>query len=476
MFINTAQKIFKNTGVQALGTIWNTLVGLLIAGLLSRYLGKAGYGEYSLVFIYLYFSTIIAYLGFDAILLREMSREKNEDNQNRLLTSALLLKLCFAVVAIGVTLLYLSFTHYSPTIKWAVVLVNLTLLIGAWESMEVVFKMRLKMQYSVISSVISQAIHLLFIYLAITKEMDLPYLISAYLIARTARVISIYAFSRKFIQFHFEWHWPSTLLIFKESLLLGLANGLWIIYYRVDNLMLDFMQGPGAVGQYNAAYKFVDMAFLLSGMLMNSIYPLMSSRYPGDIPGLKRIYQKSVNFISVIGGSLALLIILLSPYLITYIFGANFQESILTLRILGMVPLLIFLNNVVGHMLLVLGMQGKPLFTMRLFGVVINISVNLWLIPIYGCNGAALATVATEFILLLVAFVMIAKKIHYYPGIQIPLLTATGIFFSCVVTYYVSYPILDIGVGFLFFSLLLSAWIFRNWEEVREIFLKSEDT
>lgn len=446
-----------------------------MAGLLARYLGKTGYGEYSLVFVYLYLSTVIAYFGFDAILLRELSKENDEKYQNRLLTAAVILKLIFSLFAISLTLLYLSFINYPFPLKLGIVIANLTLIIGAAESVEVIFKARLKMANSVISSVVSQSLHLLFIFLAITMKMDLPYLIVAYLFARIFRIITMWRLSRRFIKIRFDWDWQSVLFLFKNSFLLGISSGLWIIYYRIDALMLGFMKGAEFVGQYSAAYKFVDIGFLFSGMVMVSIFPLMSKRYPDDIPGLKRIYQKTIDYVSLIGGTLTLLIVLLSPYLIVFIFGSQFRGSISTLRILGLVPFVIFLNNATGHMMLVLGMQGKPLLFLRLLGAFINVSINMLLIPFWGSNGAALATVVTEFVLLILTFWIIFNKIKFRPSLKIPLFTAAAVFFACVTSYLVPYKHFNLAFGFLIYALIVVILIPVNWKEVSEIFLRSEE-
>lgn len=471
MFINTAKRIFKNTGIQAVGSIWNTLIGLLITGSLARYLGKTGYGEYSLVFIYLYFSTVIAYFGFDSILLRELSKEKDKKSQNRLLLATIMLKLTFSLFAISLTLLYLSFIHYPQYIKSGIIIVNLTLIIGAVESVEAIFKVHLKMVYSVISSVVSQLLHLLFIYLAITMKMSLPYLILAYLFARVFRIIIVYYSSRRFIEIYFDWDWQTALFILKNSFLLGIANVLWIIYFRIDNIMLDFMKGTESVGQYNAAYKFVDMALLFSGMMMTSIFPLLSERYPHDIAGFKRIYQKSIDYTSLIGATMTLLIILLSPYLIISIFGSQFHESILTLQILGLVPLLIFLNNALGHIMLILGMQGKPLILLMLFGVFINVSANWLLIPISGSNGAAIATVVSEFISLILMFWIITPKIDFSPSMRIPIFIGTAILIACVTSYLIPYNHFNAVAGFLIYALIIVISVPINWKEIREIFI-----
>lgn len=472
MFVNTAQRIFKNTGVQVVGSLLNSFIGLFITGMLARYLGKSGYGEYSLVFVYLFFSTSLAYLGFDTILLRELSKDNDKKNQDRLLSAGVILKMAFSLLAISLTLIYLSFVEYSAHFKLAIIIANLTLIVGTVESLETIFKARLKMVYSAISSVVSQSLHFLFLLLAISIQANLPYLIAAYLFARICRVVCIYYFSKKITVIKFEFDWQSILFILKNSVLLGIANGLWIIYNKIDNVMLEFMKGVDFVGQYNAAYKFVDMTSLFAGMVMNSIFPLMSKRFSDDFSGLKRIYQKAIDYASLFGSTLTLLLILMSPYLIPIIFGRNFYESITTLKILGLVAFFMFLNNVQGHMLIILDKRGKLLLLLGIIGVIVNVVFNLFLIPLLGSNGAALATVITEFSMIIMTLYLISQKMKFRPSMKIPVLGMLTILLAYSISYIIPINHINVIVGFFVYIIVIIKFFPIDWKEVKEIVAK----
>ena len=84
MTADTKPRIFTNALLLGIGVAVNALIGLYVTRALARYLGVAVYGRYALAFVYLNITAVIANFGFDAILIREISR-KNED-ANRLVT------------------------------------------------------------------------------------------------------------------------------------------------------------------------------------------------------------------------------------------------------------------------------------------------------------------------------------------------------------------------------------------------------
>jgi len=81
----TKARIFSNTALLTAGTLVNALIGLYITRALARYLGVADYGLYTLAFVYLNFTAVIANFGFDAILLREAARDK--ENTSSIVTA-----------------------------------------------------------------------------------------------------------------------------------------------------------------------------------------------------------------------------------------------------------------------------------------------------------------------------------------------------------------------------------------------------
>jgi O-antigen/teichoic acid export membrane protein len=420
--LKNKKRFLGNTTVQLAGTAINFVTGLTITSLLARYLGAKGFGELSLALIYFSFAGIIANLGFSVIIVREISKIKEWDHKeiSAMISSGLILRILSTIFGIFGLALYIYTRDYPLLFKGQVLLMSLVHFIIAFNVFDTVFRTKLRMEYSVYASIIYRIAHLVMILLCVFFNGSLTFVILTYTAANAINIGLIILFSGKLLKFQLIWDRAKISYLLMETLPLGLAGGLWIIYYRVDSLMLDWLKGVETIAMYNAAFRFVDYAFMLSSLFMVSLYPLMSGRYPDNLPGLNRIYQKSFNYLAIIGGFISFVLMMAAPLLVKVIFGKEYMPAAAALRIFGFIPLLLFLNNACGHMLLVLGMQGKPLLTMRSFGVFVNLGLNLLLIPCYSFCGAAIATVITESVLLIIVLILIKRKIGFLPSLRNP--------------------------------------------------------
>jgi O-antigen/teichoic acid export membrane protein len=183
--------------------------------------------------------------------------------------------------------------------------------------------------------------------------------------------------------------------LIKEGITLGGVVFLWLIYFRIDSVMLGYMRGDVEVGVYNVAYKIMEGIFFIPSMIMLVFYPkLVKSAMFEDI------FRKLLVILGVIGVISSLLLYVLSSGIINLIYGPNFIGSIPVLRTLSLVLLPVFLGHLITQSLVALDMNRAYLLV-AFIGVLINISLNFVLIPSFGANGAAWATLITEAIIVL---------------------------------------------------------------------------
>jgi len=120
-----------------------------------------------------------------------------------------------------------------------------------------------------------------------------------------------------------------------------------------------------------------------------------------DLPTLHRVYLKGNRLMAVIGLMAMAVVMMLGPYAIPLLFGAAFAPSAAPLLILAFAIPVRFVATSVGAMLVT---QDNMRRKVRYMGAVavINVILNLLLIPYYGVTGAAIATVLSEMLLLLI--------------------------------------------------------------------------
>src|SRR3989339_371374 len=414
------KRVVTNTALQAIGIAVNLVTGLCITGMLARYLGTRGFGELSLAITYFSFAGIAANLGYTSILVRELAKNETwePDRVNSLLSSALVLQALSTTIAVACLAVVLWAKEYPVALKIQILLMGVVHFAALLNSFESVFRAKLRMEYAAFSAIIYRICHLVLITLAVYFHASLTTVIITYIGANLVYSLFLFLWARKFIVFRFIVDMPCIRFLLRETLPMGISTALWIIYYRFNILILEHMKGVEAVAIYNASFRFVDYAYMLSSLMMVSIYPLMAGRFPNNIEGLNRIYQKAIDYLAIIGGTLSIGLIITAPLLIRTIFSEQYREAIVVLQILGMAPFLMFLNNCFGNMLLVLGLQKMPLSLLRVFGVAINLVLNMALIPRYSFYGAALSMAVTDAVLLAIIPLIVRSRLKVLPSFR----------------------------------------------------------
>jgi len=187
-----------------------------------------------------------------------------------------------------------------------------------------------------------------------------------------------------------------------------------LIYVRIDTVMLSMMKGDAVVGWYNAAYNIVLGVKPIPQLLMNALFPLMSSYFVSSKDSLKVVYEKSFKYLFILGLPLAVGITLLADRIILLLYGQQFYPSIIALQILSWDVLLIFLYMCSAFILISIDKQNQ-MAVIAGYAALINVILNLFLIPYFSYIGAAVATIVTETILISLYFLLISKSFYKLP-------------------------------------------------------------
>lgn len=180
------------------------------------------------------------------------------------------------------------------------------------------------------------------------------------------------------------------------------------IYSYVDSLILAAQIGKEAVGIYAVAYKLTYAFQFLPLAFVAALYPTMST-HARNPRKLKKILLDSFWYLMLLGAPIVFGIWSLAPEIVHAFYGADFIGSVLPLQVLIFVLIFIFLDFPVGSLLNATDRQSTKTGIMG-GTMVINISANFILIPIYGVLGATLAALLS-FVFLFSAGWFFAKKV-----------------------------------------------------------------
>ncbi|GBD96002.1 MAG TPA: flippase [Nitrospirae bacterium] len=387
--METVRRIARNTGVIIAGRIVSRLIGLVMLIFLTRYLGTSNFGIYSFVFAYLEFFGILMDLGIRAILVRDLSRDRSK--ADKLLGNAIIMKVVLSVFALLLACLIITFLKYPFDTKLLVYVASLSFLLSFGSLYGLMFQVDLEMKYPTLANIFSSVLKLtIFLYLIFMKAPLLWFIIAG-IIAAFSEFLIILRLSRRYVRPKFEIDFKIWKNLFKESWPIALTATFIMIYNRIDQIMLFQMKGAQAVGNYAVAVRLTEAFNIIPAAFMTSVFPLFSEYFLASGEKLEKAYALSFKYMSILIMPIAVGISILSEPAIRILFGEQFIWSVQALRILIWSEVFVFLGAVHINILISTGLQ-KLDFIFTSSGAVVNIILNLLLIPPYGIVGAAIAT------------------------------------------------------------------------------------
>ena len=183
-----------------------------------------------------------------------------------------------------------------------------------------------------------------------------------------------------------------------------------LLHLRGDAIMLSLLKPADDVGIYSIAYRFIDQAFLLPGLFVATMFPIITRAVHHNAGKAQRAINNTFQALVLGAIAVTIMIYVLSGPLVRLVAGPEFEASATPLRILAFALLFMFVAPVFYNVLIVINKQ-KHLILVGAASVALNVGLNLILIPRYSYNGAASATVASE-AFVLVGLYFVARR-HY---------------------------------------------------------------
>lgn len=197
--------------------------------------------------------------------------------------------------------------------------------------------------------------------------------------------------------------------VLKGTWAFGLASVFHLIYFQSDIILVKYMVGDQAAGFYNVAFTVMVAVLILPGIVYQKfLMPKMHRWANHDRETFYRVYKQGNLAMLVLGGLTLVFIWLFMPVLVPALFGSDYDNSVGLLKILSLSIPFLFVASSVGAVLVT---QEHMKLKVKLMGFValVNMVLNLVLVPSYGAEGASVATVLSN-IFLLFLYYYAAKK------------------------------------------------------------------
>lgn len=453
------QKIAQNFLISIIGRVTASALGLVSFAFITRGLGLEGFGDYSIIFAFLYIFSVFADFGLYNISTREIS--KPDANEKSIIANAFIARIILLMLFLGTSLLIVFFTPYSFQVKIGVLAaVPGIALLSLSQVLMGIFQKHLKTLIPALADISARVIQLALVFYLYKTHAGLQSFIFAFVLGSAFNFVIIYYFARKYTEFRFHLARLSKIkTILKESWPLAVSSILVLIYFKGDTIILSLLKPSEDVGIYNVAYRILENILFFPAMFVGLVMPLLSNYFVLDINKFKSVFQKTFDFLVVVGIPLAVGGIYLAPHIMSIISGSGFEQSSEPFQVLMFAMIFIFFGSLFGNAIIAIHKQKEVMYVYGA-AAVFNILGNLYFIRKFSYLGSAWMTAATEIFVSLLMFWIIYKTINYLPDLKVlgkAILGSLCMYFVLLVfplqVFMVLFP-LGIAVYFIFMYLV----------------------
>lgn len=468
------QKIAKGTGIIFIGTIIGLLLGFIGRVILVRYITQSEYGIYCLALTVISIFATISMLGLDEGSTRYIAylRGKNEEGKARGVISSSIKIAIIASTSIATISFFTSdfisinifhTPELSTPLKIFSYAIPFTVLINVFLATFRGFGKVDKQVY--FNNILRPILYLLFLIAFVLFGPSFIGVVYAYVlsISITFVVFLIYLMKKYSLSIRScrSSGSSNTNMMTKDLLFFSvplLAVGmLMIVMSWTDTLMLGYFKTPDVVGLYNAALPLANLIPIVLVSIGFLYTPIISNLYAkNQIEEIRKTYIILTKW-SFLGTLPIFFVLFLFPdVLLNLLFGSRYIGSSVTLQILS---LGLFLCTTTGHNYNTLVAMGKTNILMHIFLIseVMNLILDIALIPSFGIIGAAIASAFS----IVMADILISIKLYQFSGIHPltrnymkPVIISIGVIF---ISYFItkSFLMVTFWMAILLFILIL---------------------
>ena len=404
---------------------FNLLYPLITTIYISRIFLADGVGEVAFAINIVTYFTLIASLGIPNYAVKVLAPVR--DHVTLLNKRFSELAVFILVSSLFATILYVITSsviyHSMSDIKIALVLA--LMVISNVFNYDWLFESVEDYRYLAYRSIVVKLLALLLMFLLVKTREDILVYCMIYAGITVANNIWNYVSSRNYVRFcakdlNILQHMAPVMTLFAAAFATE-------VYTLLDSTMLGVMCTPEHLGYYSNASRVARASFGMIFAIIAVFNPRLNYLYKsGSHDEYKKMFQRFYEIGMSVAFPVGALLFVLSPQIMTVLFGESFSEGIETLRLLSFLMVVFTLATVFGHIGLIIYGKERVLLYAAIMGAVVNFMLNQLLIPIYSHNGAAIASLISE-ILVAILLVYTSLKVCRIKLISRMLLVSIGI-------------------------------------------------
>jgi O-antigen/teichoic acid export membrane protein len=408
-----------------------TALQFVTLGLLASHLGPSGLGVYTFALAIAAVFRALPDFGLSPIATRDVAQRP--EHEPWLLPNLAYLRLALGCVAYALLAVTVTVFDFGAGSASGALIAGLVLLV-ALDIFRASIEVRLRFGVIVLADLVEAAATVAVVAILVAADAGVESVLWTYVALKAVNSIIVLVAARRLTTFDWRPRVDRWRTLLATALPVGAAGVLATVYFKVDAVVLAALKPAADVGQYGVAYRFMEALLVVPALMMAVLAPVLSRSFVEREGVVQRRYAQAVHLSSVaaigvgVGGAMTAWRVL--PELPGF---ASYDGAGVALSVLAPAVGLIFVGTIVQGVL-ISGHEQWRLLVISAYGLALNVVLIVALIPPFSYVGAAIATLATEVLLVLLSLRAARRRLGLgWPLDRLVRAVAAGAVFAAVV-------------------------------------------
>jgi O-antigen/teichoic acid export membrane protein len=402
--------LFKNLSYVGFATIIATIFSFSFNILSARVLGPEGYGQFALIQTIAFFLIVPMTFGIGTALTKYTSENENFQRQRTIISTAYILEFIFIISCITIYLIFSS--QISKVISVSTTIFYLSIIFATFyvfyilttTTLTGLLKMK---EYGIFTALYNIVLLLVFLIFILINFISVKSMIISLCFAYGLIGGIIVGFIRKYLFPKFDKDWGRHLTKYGGYATIGGTSS--AIYSHVAKIFINKYMTIAYVGLYYAYNYSMTMALTFPLQIIVTVFlPFASKSRNKDII-FKRITKILPLFLLI-----SFPVLIISGFIILFFYGNKYPFDLKLASLFAIAGICIFTEGIYGQLMNSVGKKGIRLTSFAaILMALTNISLNIYLIPLIGLEGAVIATIVSYTISIII--ILSRKRYFYHP-------------------------------------------------------------
>ncbi len=400
--------VFKNISWLTVSQIITSVCAFFWTIVIANYLEVEKYGIISFSTSFIGIAIVLVDFGMTTYVTREVSRKQESlrDYANLIFGLKFILSLIVLILSLGALWMW---GCSKTTILVTLIFLSEMIIMSFTQFICGIFQAYENLKYQAIGGVINCILLISGVLITIFLNLGIYGIALSYVIGYVGFGTFM---STKYLK-RFGWPCPyvdikKSICIIKKSLPFGITSLFNTIYFWINTVMLSTMKGDYEAGIYKAVFNIIMVFTTLFSVYELVLFPVMSKFYVNKKELIQKSYEKSIKYLLSLSLPMCAGICIYARPIIELIYNKSYSATVVPLKISVWTVVILFLNGVTMMVLNAVNME-KRVTIIYLIGTVINVLLNLILVPKYSYNGAAYATLISVTLIFIILFLQIVR-------------------------------------------------------------------